>query len=118
MVTYAHINPFFITAIRVQLDSVEIAKDLNVAGKCINCPPGGFYHDEMATTSCKYCPKGQFVPPGYGPGRSPLDCLTCPKGTDTNVYAIYRACKCLDGFARTYHFGECQLCNVKETTKS
>lgn len=79
-------------------------------GKCAQCPSGGFYQDEMATTSCKDCPKGQYVSPEISPGTSALDCLTCPKGTDTSIPAGYRACKCLKGFARTYRFGECKQC--------
>lgn len=82
-------------------------------GKCLQCQPGSFYQDEMAALSCKNCQKGQFVPPELSPGKSPLDCLTCPSGTDTNSSANYRACKCLNGFARTYRFGECKRCTEK-----
>ena len=82
-------------------------------GVCFQCPPGSFYQDEVAALSCKKCRKGQFVPPELSPGKSPLDCLTCPSGTDTNSSANYRACKCPYGFARTYRFGECRRCTEK-----
>ena len=85
-------------------------------GKCVQCPPGAFYQDEMATTSCKVCPVGQYVPPELSPGKSAVDCLTCPKGTDTSSPAGYRACKCLTGFARTYRFGECKQCTEQGFT--
>ena len=77
---------------------------------CINCPSGAFYQDEMASISCKSCPLGQYVPPERAPGKSPLDCLTCPQGTDTNTSAGYRACHCLPGYSRTYRFGGCSKC--------
>ena len=80
-------------------------------GKCSQCPPGSFYQDEVASTACKKCPVGQYVPPEKAPGRSPLDCLTCPKGTDTGELAWYRACTCLPGYARLNRFGECTKCN-------
>ena len=77
---------------------------------CRNCPYGAFYQDEMASIDCKKCPLGQYVPPNRGPGKSPLDCLTCPKGTNTNASAGYRACHCLPGYSRTYRFGPCEKC--------
>ena len=79
-------------------------------GTCVACPAGGFYQDEMAAISCKSCPLGQYVPPQKAPGKNALDCLTCPKGTNTNSSADYRACSCLDGYARTNRFGECNKC--------
>ena len=80
---------------------------------CIHCPYGAFYQDEVAASSCKSCPLGQFVPPDKGPGKSPLDCLTCPKGTNTNTSAGYRACYCLPGYSRKYRFGGCEKCTLE-----
>ena len=77
---------------------------------CVPCPYGAFYQDEMASVDCKKCPLGQHVPPYRGPGTSPLDCLTCPKGTNTNASAGYRACRCLPGYSRKYRFGACTKC--------
>eukprot|EP00794_Sanderia_malayensis_P009160 gene9160-10133_t len=79
---------------------------------CRKCPPGSFYQDELALTYCKSCPSGQYVPPESSPGKSPLDCLTCPDGTKKKQSAGYRACACLDGFARTDRFGECRKCDI------
>ena len=79
-------------------------------GHCIPCPAGSFYQDQMAQKSCKQCPFGQFVPPHRAPGKSPLDCLTCPTGTNTNSSAGYRACPCLDGYSRNDRFGACEKC--------
>ena len=78
--------------------------------QCTPCPYGGFYQDELASIDCKKCPVGQYVPPNKGPGKSPLDCLTCPMGTNTNASAGYRACPCLPGYSRTYRFGACENC--------
>ena len=89
------------------------AKDHVGQNGCIHCPYGAFYQDEVAATSCKSCPLGQFVPPDKGPGKSPLDCLTCPKGTNTNTSAGYRACHCLPGYSRTYRFGGCEKCTLE-----
>ena len=77
---------------------------------CTPCPYGEFYQDQLASIDCKKCPVGQYVPPDKGPGKSPLDCLTCPKGTNTNAPAGYRACSCLPGYSRTYRFGACTKC--------
>ena len=77
---------------------------------CIPCPYGEFYQDQLASIDCKKCPVGQYVPPYKGPGKSPLDCLTCPKGTNTNASAGYRACSCLPGYSRKYRFGACEKC--------
>ena len=79
---------------------------------CINCPFGAFYQDEMASIRCKKCSVGQYVPPGKHPGKSPLDCITCPSGTNTNSSAGYRACHCLSGYSRTYRFGPCRKCSL------
>ena len=80
---------------------------------CRKCPYGAFYQDEMASTDCKNCPLGQYVPPDRDPGKSPLDCLTCPKGTNTNASAGYRACHCLPGYSRKYRFGACEKCTLE-----
>ena len=37
--------------------------------------------------------------------------LSLYKGTDTNSFAGFRACKCLNGFHRTHMFKGCQQCN-------
>ena len=79
-------------------------------GTCIPCPAGGFFQNEIASTPCKICSRGQLVPLEKAPGKGPLDCLTCPKGTDTNASARYRACPCLDGYSRAHRFGECTIC--------
>eukprot|EP00794_Sanderia_malayensis_P019871 gene19871-21813_t len=79
-------------------------------GCCKGCPPGSFFQDELALTYCKQCPVGQYVPPERSPGKSPLECLTCPDGTLKRATAGYRACACLNEFARTYRFGKCTKC--------
>ena len=86
---------------------------VSINGGCFPCPAGSFYQDELAATSCKHCPLGQFVPPERAPGKSPLDCLTCPKGTNTNGSAGYRACPCLDGYSRVDRFGGCKKCTTE-----
>lgn len=80
-------------------------------GRCIKCPPGSFYQDEVASTGCKNCPLGQYVPPKRSPGKDPSECQTCPHGTNTNNSAGTRACRCLQGYYRTYRFGPCEKCN-------
>ena len=81
-------------------------------GECVQCPAGSFYQNEIAMNSCKLCPLGQYVPPWRSPGKRQSDCQICPKGTETSLIAGYRACKCLDGFARSSRFGECKKCNL------
>ena len=80
---------------------------------CTLCPYGAFYQDEIASTDCKQCPLGQYVPPKNGPGKSPLDCVTCPKGTNTDASAGYRACRCLRGYSRKDRFGACEKCTLE-----
>ena len=80
---------------------------------CSKCPPGAFYQDQFAQLSCKFCRKGQFVPPDKAPGKTPLECNTCPEGTQTNESAGYRACRCLHGFFRKNRFGSCMKCETK-----
>ena len=38
------------------------------------------------------------------------NCAVCPSGTRTDQSAGYRACRCLDGFARVDRFGSCTSC--------
>ena len=90
----------------------DAAVDCYERENCKPCPYGGFYQDEMASIHCKLCPMGQYVPPDKGAGKSPLDCITCPKGTNTNTSAEYRACPCLPGYSRTYRFGGCKKCTL------
>ena len=80
---------------------------------CSKCPAGSFYQDQLAQTRCKHCTIGQYVPPEKAPGKSPLDCVTCPEGTRTNESAGFRACWCLNGFSRRYRFGNCLKCEAK-----
>ncbi|XP_078350785.1 uncharacterized protein LOC144635566 [Oculina patagonica] len=79
---------------------------------CIECPPGGFYADALAyvARSCKSCPNGSYVSFDRAPGKSVLDCKACPQGTETDFFAGYRACQCLEGFYRTHLFSECHKC--------
>ncbi|KAL9955905.1 hypothetical protein ACROYT_G037304 [Oculina patagonica] len=79
---------------------------------CISCPPGGFYSDDVGhvATSCKKCPNGSFVSFEEAPGTQAQDCKSCPLGTETDFFAGYRACKCLEGFYRTHLFEKCQKC--------
>ena len=83
----------------------------SLSDSCIACPPGSYYQDQEASMSCHDCRKGQFVPPERSPGKSALDCQTCPQGTNTTVLAGTRACKCLHGYSRRYRFGPCHKCN-------
>ena len=80
---------------------------------CIQCPAGSYYQDEAASTECKICRPGQFVPPERSPGTSASDCQTCPQGSNTTSVAGTRACKCLHGYSRKYRFGSCQKCLEK-----
>ena len=80
---------------------------------CQTCPAGSFYQDKLVQTSCKRCPVGQYVPTENAPGKGPLDCKTCPRGTQVSKYAGYRACLCLPGFARLNRFGPCTKCTTQ-----
>ncbi|XP_078377529.1 cysteine repeat modular protein A-like isoform X1 [Oculina patagonica] len=79
---------------------------------CIKCPPGGFYSDDVAYVgkSCKTCPTGSFVPFDRAPGTQIHDCKTCPLGTETDLFAGFRACNCLEGHYRTHMFEGCHEC--------
>lgn len=79
-------------------------------GICVACPAGSFYQSDMASIKCKLCPPGQYVPPHKAPGKRAIDCLTCPKNTNTNERAGYRGCPCLPDYARTERFGDCKKC--------
>ncbi|PFX34100.1 hypothetical protein AWC38_SpisGene925 [Stylophora pistillata] len=83
-------------------------------GECTDCPPGGFYSDTLGyvAESCKECPYGSYVPFENKPGKSILDCKACPIGTESDVFAGYRACPCLKGFYRTHRFAKCLKCEV------
>ena len=43
---------------------------------------GGFYSDTLGyvAESCMKCPNGSYVPYDKKPGKSVLDCKTCPEG--------------------------------------
>ena len=77
---------------------------------CVKCPAGSYYQDEPASNKCKICKPGQFVPPEHSPGRDASDCQACPQGTNTNIVAGTRACKCIHGHSRRYRFGPCEKC--------
>ncbi|XP_078343260.1 cysteine repeat modular protein A-like [Oculina patagonica] len=79
---------------------------------CTACPPGGFFSDEVGYVgpSCKKCPNGSFVHFEKAPGTQSQDCKACPRGTETDFFAGYRACQCLEGFYRTHMFGQCYKC--------
>ena len=80
---------------------------------CRPCPPGSFYQDKLLQTKCKRCRKGQYVSLENAPGKGPLDCRTCPEGTQSDRSAEHRACFCLPGFARLNRFGPCTKCTAK-----
>ncbi|XP_071852366.1 uncharacterized protein [Apostichopus japonicus] len=84
-------------------------------GGCQPCPPGGYYQDDIAKVSnipnkveCKKCNAGTYVP--FGEGVSSDDCIVCPEGTNKTIHAGFRACFCMDGYARTDRFNVCQIC--------
>ena len=90
--------------------------DGKIDNVCQKCPAGSFYQDKLIQTTCKKCPVGQYVPPKKAPGKGPLDCETCPEGTQTDKLANYRACSCLPGFFRVSRFGPCKKCVVPGIT--
>ncbi|PIK44902.1 hypothetical protein BSL78_18240 [Apostichopus japonicus] len=84
---------------------------------CFECPPGGFYQDEIAQTEpsnvsmgipCKLCNEGTYVKKGGG--SSPKDCDVCPEGTNKSIHAGLRACYCKENYARMDRYGPCSLC--------
>ncbi|XP_078378231.1 uncharacterized protein LOC144661375 isoform X1 [Oculina patagonica] len=79
---------------------------------CIECLPGGFYSDDVGFVGkgCKKCPTGSYVPFDKTPGTRKQDCKSCPEGTETDFFAGYRACQCLEGFYRTHMFEKCHKC--------
>ena len=80
---------------------------------CRPCPPGSFYQDKLVQKACKRCKVGQYVPLENAPGKGPLDCLTCPEGTQSDKSAEHRACFCLPDFARLNRFGPCAKCTLQ-----
>ncbi|XP_078377181.1 uncharacterized protein LOC144660438 [Oculina patagonica] len=82
------------------------------AGECTKCPPGGFYSDDVGYVgrSCKKCPNGSFVSFDTAPGTRTQDCKSCPEGTESDFFAGYRACQCLEEFYRTHMFEKCLKC--------
>ncbi|KAJ8032348.1 Protein artichoke [Holothuria leucospilota] len=87
----------------------------NGQNECVPCPPGGYYQDEIGITNkqeiCKKCGNGTFV--RRGGGESIGDCAICPDGTNKEFHAGYRACFCLDKYARKERLGPCYLCLEK-----
>lgn len=84
--------------------------------ECAKCSAGGFYAEDKGRVgayshcdgACSRCPVGTFSPT---PGATSRDeCQVCPRGTDTNVTADYRACPCLPNFDRKDRYGECTSC--------
>ncbi|XP_020604988.1 putative leucine-rich repeat-containing protein DDB_G0281931 [Orbicella faveolata] len=74
------------------------------------CPAGGFYQDQMGQIDCKTCSNGTFVSEKDRPGTSAVSCRACPYGTQSNVTAGYRACRCLRNLYRLDRFGACSAC--------
>ncbi|XP_022782281.1 uncharacterized protein LOC111323230 [Stylophora pistillata] len=89
-------------------DTLEIG-----SGNCVECPPGGYYSDTFGyvAESCKNCPNGSYVAYDKKPGKSVLDCKTCPDGTETDFFAGHRGCACLEGHYRTHLFDNCTRCD-------
>ncbi|XP_078356902.1 uncharacterized protein LOC144641748 [Oculina patagonica] len=81
--------------------------------QCVECPVGGFYSNTKAYVgeSCLKCPNGTFVPYHKAPGKRARDCIACPQGTNTSIFAGYRSCKCLSGFYRIHLFEGCKQCD-------
>ncbi|CAH3018879.1 unnamed protein product, partial [Porites evermanni] len=77
---------------------------------CKACPAGGFYQDQMGQITCKYCSIGTYVSIERHPGKRASDCWACPYGTLSNESAVYRACRCFEGFYRLDRFGPCSEC--------
>lgn len=81
------------------------------------CSKGGFYEDEIGKTinhgkqTCKRCRNGTYVTGGGGTSQG--DCVVCPDGTNKQLHAGYRACFCLDQYARVDRFGPCFVCLEK-----
>ncbi|KAJ8047434.1 Leucine-rich repeat-containing G-protein coupled receptor 4 [Holothuria leucospilota] len=84
----------------------------NHLGKCVQLPPGGFFQERLGSASfhesSKKCLNGTYVK--HGAGKSDLDCVVCPDGTNKTSFAGYRACFCLENYARTNRFDQCQIC--------
>eukprot|EP00911_Craspedida_sp_UC1_P000533 UC1_evm1s406 len=85
-----------------------------LTGACLKCSAGQFYQSETgkiginSECGCKVCGAGTFTPTS---GATSLGaCQKCPEGTKGSDLAGYRACWCMDGYARTDRFGACKLC--------
>lgn len=83
--------------------------------QCMPCPAGGYFQDEIGATpnvlgeiACKQCPQGMYV--NHTGATSIAECKICPDGTNKSQYAGFRACACLDNFARLDRFGPCTVC--------
>ena len=52
---------------------------------------GGFYSDNLAFVAkgCKKCPNGSYVAYDKKPGKSVLDCKTCPLGKQAPITYLY-----------------------------
>ncbi|KAJ8048269.1 Insulin-like growth factor-binding protein complex acid labile subunit [Holothuria leucospilota] len=90
----------------------------NGKGKCEECPPGGYYQDELGALGedptklgCKQCPNGTFVIDGLGTGID--KCQVCPEGTIASMSAGFRACFCENQHGRVNRFELCALCSTK-----
>lgn len=77
---------------------------------------GGYYQDDIGVTQsfpgqmcCKLCTDGTYV--NRSGATAPEDCIVCPDGTNKTTHAGFRACPCLDGYARKDRFGPCERCD-------
>ncbi|KAJ8049360.1 Insulin-like growth factor-binding protein complex acid labile subunit [Holothuria leucospilota] len=87
----------------------------NGVDKCIPCPPGGYYQDGIGMKAeypkkmnCKECANGTYV--RNGNATSIGQCEVCPDGTNKTRHAGFRACFCMEGYARLDRFGPCEIC--------
>ncbi|KAJ8036445.1 Leucine-rich repeat-containing G-protein coupled receptor 4 [Holothuria leucospilota] len=88
----------------------------NTMNECLPCPSGGFYQDEIGKSgknpnemACKQCRNGTYVKE-RGKGVSPEKCEVCPDGTNRNIPAGYRACRCKTNYTRINRYGPCSPC--------
>lgn len=73
----------------------------NNVSECRLCSAGGFFANSPGRLgahshcdgACSRCPAGTYSPEAGATSRD--DCIVCPRGTDTNSTADYRACPCL-----------------------
>ncbi|KAJ8018935.1 hypothetical protein HOLleu_42784 [Holothuria leucospilota] len=85
------------------------------AGGCPPCPQGGYFQDGIGSIpilqgemECKTCPNGTYAK--LEGATSIADCKVCPDGTNKKIHAGFRACHCLDNYARSDRFGPCFPC--------